>query len=216
VTNLRFRISLILFAVALCCCSGSGRAQAPAEPGHFDYYLLNLSWSPEFCATLALNSQCAARPGFVLHGLWPQNRDGSYPAHCNSNAPGPTAPASWLDMTPDASLISHEWTKHGTCTTLSGDSYFTLARRAFQSVMIPPIFSNLDREIAMKPTAILDLFLQVNPSLSASNIVLSCGNNRLIAIEVCLSKDLRPEACTAIRSCRANSVKIAPQRVSAR
>ena len=31
--------------------SRRGRAQEQAAPGEFDFYLLNLSWSPEFCAT---------------------------------------------------------------------------------------------------------------------------------------------------------------------
>jgi ribonuclease T2 len=208
------RNAMLFCVVLLAFLSRPATAQAPAERGHFDYYLLNLSWSPEFCATLASSPQCAAHAGFVLHGLWPQNRDGSWPANCISTAPAPTDPAAWLDMTPDRSLISHEWSKHGTCTLLSGDAYFTLARKAFQSVAIPSLFSNLDHEIAMTPVAILDLFLQANPSLSATDINLSCGNNHLTAIEVCLSKDLRPVSCTALRSCRANSVKITPQKFS--
>lgn len=196
--------------------SMSATAQAPAEPGHFDYYLLNLSWSPEFCATLASSPQCAAHPGFVLHGLWPQNRDGSWPANCSSHAPAPTNPSAWLDMTPDLSLISHEWSKHGTCTLLGGDAYFAQAKKAFQAITIPPLFAKLDHEIAMQPAAIVDLFLEVNPSLSAEDLNLSCGNNHLTAIEVCLSKDLRPVSCTALRRCRANSVKITPERSSRR
>jgi ribonuclease T2 len=123
-------------------------AQSAAEPDHFDYYLLNLSWSPEFCATLASSPQCIAHPGFVS---------------------GPTNPAAWLDITPDLSLISHEWTKHGTCTLLSGDEYFAQARTAFHSVTIPPLFTKLDHELAMKPDAIVNPFVEVDPSLSRAN-----------------------------------------------
>jgi ribonuclease T2 len=36
----------------------------------------------------------------------------------------------------------------------------------------------------------------------------SCGNNNLTAIEVCLDKSLHPVPCTAIRSCRANTVRV--------
>jgi len=185
-------------------------AQKPAEPGHFDYYLLNLSWSPEFCATLSSSPQCAAHPGFVLHGLWPQNSDGTWPANCNNHQPAPSEPSAWLAMTPDLSLIEHEWSKHGTCTLLSGDAYFAQAQEAFRSVTIPPLFTGLDHEVAMKPDEIVNLFLAVNPGLKAENLNLSCGNNRLTAMEVCLSKDLRPVSCTALRRCRANVVKVAP------
>src|SRR3974390_1701145 len=45
--------------------------------GNFDYYLLNLSWSPEFCHSHPSAAECAEHATFVLHGLWPQNFDGS-------------------------------------------------------------------------------------------------------------------------------------------
>ena len=43
------------------------------------------------------------------------------------------------------------------------------------------------------------------------SFALSCGNNRLTAVEICLTKDLRPETCEGVRSCRANVVKVTPQ-----
>ena len=47
---------------------------ADNTPGSFDYYLLTLSWAPEFCATHegnAPSSECgpAWHLGFVVHGL---------------------------------------------------------------------------------------------------------------------------------------------------
>src|SRR6201996_9691352 len=53
-----------------------------AQP--FDYYLLNLSWSPEFCHSHPNATECASRATFVLHGLWPQNTDGTYPQNCST------------------------------------------------------------------------------------------------------------------------------------
>ena len=204
---------LMLFCTALLAAlSGTARGQQPAEPGHFDYYLLNLSWSPEFCATLASSPQCAMHSGFVLHGLWPQNRDGTWPANCVTHAPGPTNPAAWLDITPDLSLITHEWTKHGACTTLNGDTYFMLARQAYHSIAIPSRFVTVDRQITMKPEEIVDLFLRANPSLSAEDINISCENEHLSAVEVCLSKGLLPVSCTALKPCQASAITITPQK----
>src|SRR5882724_4138014 len=56
--------------------------------GRFDYYLISLSWSPSFCETHPdETSQCAHQGfGFVLHGLWPQNRNGSWSQHCRADA----------------------------------------------------------------------------------------------------------------------------------
>ncbi len=42
---------------------------APTGPQNFDYYLLNLSWSPEFCHSHRDNLQCSQQLGFILPGL---------------------------------------------------------------------------------------------------------------------------------------------------
>ncbi|WP_348268439.1 hypothetical protein [Edaphobacter sp. DSM 109919] len=112
--------------------------QAGATSQPFDYYLLNLSWSPEFCHSHTTAAECAQHRAFTLHGLWPQNNTGPY--------------------------------------------------------------------------QILDLFAKTNPSFPPESLALSCGNNYLTAIEVCMSKTLQPIACGAIRTCRANTVRIPPPR----
>ena len=175
----------------------------------FDYYLLNLSWSPEFCFSHRTAPECASHPAFVLHGLWPQNNDGTYPQNC-SNAPGPADPSQYADIYPDPGLLRHEWSTHGTCSGMSPDDFFTAARAAFRSVAIPSTLSQLDHQISMPPGQILNLVTAANPSIPSSSLALSCGNNYLTAIEVCLNKSGRPTACGPIRSCRANTVRIPP------
>ena len=71
------------------------RQQFSGEPGKFDYYVLALSWSPEFCHSHPANAQCSGHFGFVVHGLWPQFVDG-YPEHC-STQPGLADPSSMTD-----------------------------------------------------------------------------------------------------------------------
>ena len=61
------------------------------------------------------------------------------------------------------------------------------------------------------PDDLLARFATANPGYPAGSFALSCGNNRLTAVEICLSKDLRPEACQGVRSCRANVVKVTPR-----
>jgi len=85
-------------------------AQDKGEPGHFDFYLMNLSWSPEFCSIRGTSPECAAHPGFILHGLWTQNNDGTYPVFCSAE-PAPANIAQNLDITPDLALLHHEWDK---------------------------------------------------------------------------------------------------------
>ena len=186
-----------------------GRAQADDTPGAFDFYLLTLSWSPEFCLTHPAATECAAHPAFVLHGMWPQNFDGSYPEDC-SNAPGPAQPGRFSDILPDVHLLEHEWQTHGTCSGLSPDAYFGSARQALRSVRIPTELASVQGPIQLTPQQILGDFAQANPGLAPQSFALSCGNNRLTAVEVCLSKDLKAVACSGVRSCRANVVKVTP------
>jgi ribonuclease T2 len=175
----------------------------------FDYYLLNLSWSPEFCYSHPAAAECAQHRAFTLHGLWPQNNSGPYLENC-TNAPGPLDPAQFSDIYPDPGLLRHEWKTHGTCSGLSADAFFNLARQAERSVVVPTELTSLDHQTSMPPAQILDLFAKANPSFPRESLALSCGNNFLTAIEVCMSKTLQPTACGAIRSCRANTVRIPP------
>ena len=190
--------------------ASSQRATLPTGSG-FDYYLLNLSWSPEFCYSHPGAAECAAHPAFVLHGLWPQNNDGTYPENC-SNAPGPADPSSFSDIYPDQGLLQHEWRTHGTCSGLSADGFLVTARTAFRSVSIPRALESLSSQTSMPPGEIVSLFTQANPGIPRESLAVSCGNNYLTAVEVCFDKTLHPVPCGPIRSCRANTVRIPPPR----
>ena len=185
------------------------RAAVSAQPGDFDYYLLTLSWSPEFCATHT-SPECAAHPGFVVHGLWPQNNDGTYPENC-SNAPGPANPQGDTDLQPTVSLVEHEWQTHGTCSGLAADAYFSTIRQAFHEITIPPSLTHVQSAETVAPQVLLQQFASANPRLPANAFVLSCGNNYLTAVEVCLTKSLAGESCPNVKTCGATVVKVTPQ-----
>lgn len=185
----------------------SASAALPSAGSGFDYYLLNLSWSPEFCYSHPSAAECAAHPAFVLHGLWPQNTNGDWPSNC-STASGPVDPAQYKDIYPDQGLLQHEWQTHGTCSGLSADAFFQTARSAVREITIPPTLSSLNSQISLPPDRIVDLFTASNPSIPRESFVVSCGHNFLTAIEVCLDRSLHPIACPAVHSCRANTVRI--------
>jgi ribonuclease T2 len=190
--------------------ASSARLHVASGSG-FDYYLLNLSWSPEFCHSHPNAAECASHSTFVLHGLWPQNTNGGYPENC-SNSPGPADPASFSDIYPDQGLLEHEWRTHGTCSGLNADDFFTTARTAYKSVVIPATLGSLSSQISMSPSEIISLFIKANPGLSTDSMAVSCGNNFLTAVEVCLDKSLHSTACGPIRSCRASTIRIPPPR----
>ena len=187
------------------------RPAANAQPGDFDFYLLNLSWSPEFCTTHPSSPECRARPGFIVHGLWPQNTDGTFPENCGGMPKVPNA-AAYLDIMPTITLIQHEWQTHGTCTGLNPDAYFADIRQAFRSLEIPSMFAPTETPPrSIQPEALLAQFRHANPSFPPTSFALSCGNNFLTAVEVCFDKNFTPQACEGVRSCRANVIKIAPR-----
>jgi ribonuclease T2 len=181
-----------------------------AAPGQFDFYLLNLSWSPEFCATHSDSPECGRNLGFVVHGLWPQDTSGDYPQHC-SDAPGPANPQANTDIMPTASLVEHEWETHGTCSGLGTNDYFAAIHKAYAAVKVPANIGTGADAGGVTPDDLLGRFAAANPSYPPGSFALSCGNNRLTAVEICLSKDLHPEPCQGVRSCRANVVKVTPR-----
>ncbi len=190
--------------------SRRGRPEEQGTPGQFDFYLLNLSWSPEFCATHSDSPECGRNLGFVVHGLWPQFTNGDYPQHCG-DAPGPANPQADTDIIPTASLVEHEWQTHGTCSGLGADEYFAQIHKAFAAVRVPANIGSGSDADGVTPDDLLARFAAANPSYAPGSFALSCGNNRLTAVEICLTKDLRPEACQGVRSCRANVVKVTPR-----
>jgi len=190
--------------------ASSQRTALPVGSG-FDYYLLNLSWSPEFCYSHPNAAECAAHATFVLHGLWPQNYDGTYPENC-SKAPGPADASAYKDIYPDQDLLEHEWSTHGTCSGLRADDFLATARSAYRSIVIPRKLQSLTRQTSMSPSEIMNLFMEDNPKIPRESLAVSCGNNYLTAVEICLDKSLRPTQCGSIRSCRAVILRVPPPR----
>lgn len=179
------------------------------QPGAFDYYVLALSWSPEFCHGHPTKPECASgKFGFVVHGLWPQNEDG-YPENC-STAAGPSDPSGMADIMPDTSLVAHEWTTHGTCSGLDADAYFKLVRQAFESVKIPARLTTPDKKFSITPQELKKEFVAANPQLKPEDLAISCGNNYLTGVSACMDKQLRPRGCAGLRDCRANVIQVAP------
>jgi ribonuclease T2 len=112
------------------------------------------------------------------------------------------------DIMPDAGLVNHEWSTHGTCSGHDAESYFKLLRRAFTSVKVPERFTAPRENFSISPQEVKNEFIQANPNLRADELTVSCGNNYLTAVSMCLTKDLKPTACQNLRDCRANVIRV--------
>jgi ribonuclease T2 len=186
-----------------------------AAAARFDYYLMALSWSPSYCLTHPdERDQCGSKGfGFVLHGLWPQNRNGSWPQHCRADAaPDQATIEHTLAFMPSRHLIEHEWETHGACTGLDPHGYFDLADRAFASVKVPTVLAAPQRPPAISANEVVRDFVQANPGMSESMLSVSCRDGyELTEVRVCLNKDsLTPQACggRVRNSCRMGTLKI--------
>ncbi len=188
-------------------------AQSQGTPGVFDFYLLTLSWSPEFCHGHPNAPQCSEKLGFIVHGLWPQYNNGTWPLNCPTNNPAPTDTSSVSQIMPP-SILQHEWEKHGTCSGLSGNDYFRLIRRIFDSLKMPGDLTSPTRSFTLTPAALKKDFENTNSSLADQDIAIQLNHGYLNAVEICFSKGATPApiACTNVTDIHGGTFKIPPVR----
>ncbi len=205
-----------MIALALCSLLISGAAKAQdTQPGGFDYYLLALSWTPNWCAATGDSqgaSECA-RHGltFSLHGLWPEYEAGGFPSGCSTSAKDPSRSdtAAMEDIMGSAGLAWHEWKTHGRCTGLTSDAYFALMRKAYTALVLPPTLAQVDHTEQVAPKALQDAFLQSNPSLTPQDIAVTCDQTMITEVRICLTKDLAPHPCgAAVHACTLPSAEL--------
>lgn len=189
-------------------------ARADTSPGSFDFYLLNLSWAPEFCATHTSgrsSSECdpSRHYGFIVHGLWPENNDGSYPQKCAPAQPVSQAIVQqMLSVMPDRGLIQHEWATHGTCSGLASADYFAAVRNAYAEVQVPQALRAPAQQESVSPADIEQKFAAANHAPQDA-FRISCSQGEMVAVEVCLTKDLQFRQCgSGVRDCRAPQVLV--------
>ncbi|MDE2577560.1 MAG: ribonuclease T2 [Hyphomicrobiales bacterium] len=191
------------------------RPRGPSTPGDFDFYVFSLSWSSGFCATGGAEkgkAQCApgSHLGFVVHGLWPQYERG-FPQDCRGGSPSFIAMRQAEGLFPDQGLARYEWRKHGTCSGKAPADYFADVRRARDSIVVPPQFSQARGDARVSPAEILRAFESANPRLRPGMAAVGCQRGVLQEVRFCMTKDLRDfRPCPEVvqQSCRAPQVAI--------
>lgn len=169
--------------------------------GDFDYYVLSLSWSPSWCALegdARGSPQCDAENdfGWVLHGLWPQNEQG-WPSYCRTSERDPSRArtGAMADIMGTSGAAWYQWKKHGRCSGLSADEYFTTARKAYMAVNRPAVFRKLTKPVKLPADVVEEAFLQSNPDLHADMITVTCKSHRIQEVRICLTKDITSRKC---------------------
>ena len=207
------RILALFLALAL-------PAKAQDVAGAFDYYVLSLSWSPNWCALEgdSLGSpQCGEDTdfGWVLHGLWPQYERG-YPADCRHTFRNPTRAetAEMADIMGTSGLAWHQWNKHGACSGLSPQDYYALAREAYTTVTRPDVLHQLDRPVTLPASLIEEAFMRDNAGMDANEITITCRSGRIQEARICLTRGLELRDCGAdvVRDCTLDNALFDPVR----
>jgi ribonuclease T2 len=187
----------------------------PGEKATFGLYMLALTWAPNFCATHKDKEQCKSMPGsfaadhLTIHGLWPNYSDKeavgqphAWPEFCSPyNVCSTASPSSCNPdpasippemktygpgyLTDDDFLANHEWPKHGSCTGLAANAYFS---EAIKSLLALPG----DRGTPGKLASSLGKKVKATELRSAfehpESVVLSCDAKcNLSQVGICLA-----------------------------
>jgi len=167
----------------------------------FDYFILVLSWSPNFCATnhnASKESQCdtGKKYGFVLHGLWPQHERG-YPQNCTQEKI-PADLTAKCEIFPSKGLCHHEWKKHGTCSGLGVAGYFDLSQQLKDSVKIPKAYQAPEQTFRTSVEELKSEFVAENEGFSLNSLAPYCsGSGRFLKeIFFCYDKEGQSRQCS--------------------
>ncbi|MBY6135952.1 ribonuclease T2 [Leisingera sp. XS_AS12] len=206
--------------IALLACLAAPAAAEGEPAGEFDYYVLALSWSPNWCAQegdARKADQCHPRHdhGWTLHGLWPQFHRG-WPSYCRTAVAPPSRAMSrdMADIMGSPGLAWHQWKKHGTCAGLSAQAYYALMREAYNRITRPAIFRKLTKPVTLPASLVEEAFLQANPALTRDSVTITCRDGAIQEARICLSKSLEPVPCgrDVIRDCTLENARFAPIR----
>jgi ribonuclease T2 len=182
-------------------------------PGQFDYYLFTLSWAPEFCATHPDNkssSECDPKRhlGLVVHGLWPQNDNNTYPQSCAPAQPvASDIVREMLPYVPTRQLIQHEWEKHGTCSGLPTQDYFGAIKKLYTGLKVPEKYQQPSANFQASPGDIEQAFADAN-SAPRNAFRVSCSSGQFVAFEVCYDKNFQYRDCGSLKECPADHVQV--------
>lgn len=210
---------LVLLAALATLIAAPVRAEGE-QAGDFDYYVMALSWSPNWCALEGDGRgapECAegAGRGFTLHGLWPQHETG-WPSYCRTTARDPSRAdsAAMEDVMGSAGLAWYQWKKHGRCSGLSAADYYATARRAFAAITQPEVFGRIDTRLELPAEVVEAAFLEANPTLARDQITITCADGHIQEARICLTRDLQPRRCgpDVIRDCRMRDAVMEPLR----
>ena len=185
------------------------------------YYLLAISWTPQWCRTIGQRGteqkvECDRPLGFTLHGLWPNGSAPPYPRYCR--------PVGGLDATlvrkmycrtPSAELLQHEWQAHGACAWPDAAAYFAQSSKLFDKVTLPKIEAIPAGDLTAGN--VRAAFIAKNPGQRRETVfVATTRGDDLTEVRLCYDLQYRPAACPGGNGAPDRArIHIAPSRTGA-
>jgi len=101
------------------------------------------------------------------------------------------------DIMATKGLAAHQWRKHGTCSGLSAEAYFRKSRTAFNAISRPSVLRSHDEILIVSAKDVETAFLQDNPLLATETLTVTCREDHIQEVRICLTKDLQIRRCSA-------------------
>jgi ribonuclease T2 len=206
---MNMRPVLPLLVLLLLCISGAQARQRhhrnSQDSSSGQFYVLALSWAPNYCDDPSKPhsaSECDPNRhlGFIVHGLWLTNADGSLVDDCKGGRPlGQDSVQALLPYIPDRGLIAHEWMKHWSCRG-TPQHFVNAIQKAAAAVQIPTYLKQPGESRQISVQALKSDFASVNHT-QAQDYSVRCYGGKLINFEACLTTDFQPMSCSGVHSC---------------
>ena len=176
----------------------------------WDYLLFVQYWPGCWIADSNLNETDFTNNYFVVHGIWPEDTNGSYPSYCNSSAKFELSVLDpiysnltkyWTDFENPVEFWEHEYYKHATCA--ASDPLLGTEFDYFNTGLVLQERYDLYQYLAdygIYPSNFMLYQTQYIYDAIRKNInveyVLTCDTNEILdEIIICLDTNLNPINC---------------------
>lgn len=178
----------------------------------FDFFIFSQTWAPTFCK---INPhKCLKSPveNFVIHGLWPQFANNTYPQFCKPCTPfnqtlleetlKKDLEKYWSDTgVIDWDFLEHEWEKHGCCSEMGMEEYFSNILKFRKQWDYKKVFESI--EIFPNTTVVLSTMRRAAMDFCGNRcyIAFECMHNKLMGMYMSLAKGMEevirkiPDSC---------------------
>lgn len=151
-----------------------------------------------------------SRSEFIIHGLWPEYKNSSYPEYCchericqyNSSKINDLKQDLrywWTNFRDDPEkLWKHEWNKHGTCSNLTEREYFSKGLEWRSEYPAKEILKQSNLYPGKKYK--LDSFIEKIQKYLGFRLIVTCKHNLLEQLILCNIKDKMVDCPLAIKN----------------